>query len=107
MGLKQGFDHFLNLHMRSTAEHLARYVDKKMRFGDRKGGHVNAVVTRETEEGVGSGEEVLEEVMRVFKHLQEKDIFEAFYKKHLAKRLLTGKQAPLVAATAWTAWRVA
>ena len=29
----------------------------------------------------------------LFRHLQEKDIFEAFYKKHLAKRLLLGKSA--------------
>ena len=31
--------------------------------------------------------------MSIFKHLQEKDIFEAFYKKHLARRLLQGKSA--------------
>jgi hypothetical protein len=29
----------------------------------------------------------------LFRHLQSKDIFEAFYKKLLAKRLLLGKSA--------------
>ncbi|KAJ1401736.1 hypothetical protein B484DRAFT_305584, partial [Ochromonadaceae sp. CCMP2298] len=31
--------------------------------------------------------------MELFRYLQEKDIFEAFYKKHLAKRLLLAKSA--------------
>ncbi len=35
----------------------------------------------------------LDQVMTLFKYLHEKDIFEAFYKKHLSKRLLLGKSA--------------
>jgi cullin-4 len=35
----------------------------------------------------------LDQVMILFKYLHEKDIFEAFYKKHLSKRLLLGKSA--------------
>lgn len=35
------------------------------------------------------------QLLLLFRHLQGKDLFEAFYKKHLAKRLLLG--TPLVA----------
>jgi cullin 3 len=33
----------------------------------------------------------LEQVVTVFRFLQDKDVFESFYKQHLAKRLLTGR----------------
>jgi hypothetical protein len=62
--------------MRTTAEQLARYLDRKMR--GEKG-------LSETDTEVK-----LDQVMMIFRYLQEKDIFEAFYKKQLAKRLLTG-----------------
>lgn len=41
--------------------------------------------------GEGEIEEVLQRVMVVFRFVQGKDVFEAFYKKDLAKRLLMGK----------------
>jgi len=44
--------------------------------------------------GAGSGEELdalLESVMVLFRCIHGKDVFEAFYKKDLAKRLLLGK----------------
>nr|KYP50856.1 Cullin-3 [Cajanus cajan] len=34
---------------------------------------------------------VLDKVMMLFRYLQEKDVFEKYYKQHLAKRLLSGK----------------
>lgn len=76
--MKSAFDYFLNLNMRSTAEAVARYLDRKMR--DKVMTEVDA-------------EKKLEQVMTIFKFLQEKDIFEAFYKKHLAKRLLTSRSS--------------
>lgn len=45
-----------------------------------------------------SGEELeglLERVMVVFRAIHGKDVFEAFYKKDLAKRLLLGKSASI------------
>ena len=36
-------------------------------------------------------EQVLDKVMMLFRYLQEKDIFEKYYKQHLAKRLLSGR----------------
>ena len=34
---------------------------------------------------------MLDRVMMLFRYLQEKDVFEKYYKQHLAKRLLSGK----------------
>ena len=36
-------------------------------------------------------EETLDKVMMLFRYLQEKDVFEKYYKQHLAKRLLSGR----------------
>ncbi|KAJ7537238.1 hypothetical protein O6H91_12G104400 [Diphasiastrum complanatum] len=36
-------------------------------------------------------ETVLDKVMMLFRYLQEKDVFEKYYKQHLAKRLLSGR----------------
>ena len=77
--LKASFEHFLNLNQRAAAEQVARFVDQKMR-GQR--GMTELEV-----------ESKLDQVMVLFKYLHEKDIFEAFYKKHLSKRLLLGKSA--------------
>lgn len=75
--LKNGFEHFLNQQPRQVAEQLARYVDRKLRG----------------EQGVSEtdAEAALSRAMLVFKFLAEKDVFEAFYKKFLAKRLLLGE----------------
>jgi cullin 3 len=35
----------------------------------------------------------LDKVVVIFRYLQDKDVFENFYKQHLAKRLLNGKSA--------------
>jgi len=77
--LKSSFEYFLNINQKITAEQLARYVDKKMR--GEKGFSELEIENR------------LDQVILIFKYLQEKDIFEAFYKKHLSKRLLLGKSA--------------
>lgn len=77
--MKNAFAHFFNANQNAAAELLARYVDKKMRV----------------EKGVSESEQeaALDSVLKLFRHLQEKDVFEAFYKKHLSKRLLLGKSA--------------
>ncbi|XP_022750655.1 cullin-3B-like isoform X2 [Durio zibethinus] len=59
-------------------EFISLFVDDKLRKGLRG----------VTEEDV---ELVLDKVMMLFRYLQEKDIFEKYYKQHLAKRLLSGK----------------
>ena len=44
-------------------------------------------------QGVGEdeAEAVLDRVMMLFRYLQEKDVFEKYYKQHLSKRLLSGR----------------
>lgn len=34
---------------------------------------------------------LLDKVMMLFRYLKDKDIFEKYYKQHLAKRLLSGR----------------
>lgn len=36
-------------------------------------------------------EATLDRVMMLFRYLSEKDVFEKYYKQHLAKRLLSGR----------------
>lgn len=59
---------------------LAKYVDMKLRSGNKEA----------TEEEL---EQILDKIMVLFRFIHGKDVFEAFYKKDLAKRLLVGKSA--------------
>ncbi|KTG42698.1 hypothetical protein cypCar_00040267, partial [Cyprinus carpio] len=58
----------------------AKYVDSKLRAGNKEA----------TEEEL---ERILDKIMIIFRFIHGKDVFEAFYKKDLAKRLLVGKSA--------------
>ncbi|XP_078432761.1 cullin 3 [Wolffia australiana] len=71
------FEYFVNLNGRAP-EFISLYVDEKLRRGLRGAGEEDA-------------EAVLDKVMTLFRYLQEKDVFEKYYKQHLAKRLLYGK----------------
>lgn len=77
--VKDAWEHFLNVKQNRPAELLAKYVDSKLR--GQKGSTDTEV------------EATLDKVMVVFRYLHAKDVFEAFYKKDLAKRLLLGKSA--------------
>lgn len=79
--LKTTFEYFLNLKQNRPAELLARFVDKKMK-GEK------GLLDTETDA-------LLEKSMSIFRYLQGKDVFEAFYKKLLAKRLLLRKSSDL------------
>ncbi|KAK9675872.1 hypothetical protein RND81_11G037400 [Saponaria officinalis] len=75
--LNSSFEYFINLNPRSP-EFISLFVDDKLRKG----------LKGVSEEDV---EVVLDKVMMLFRYLQEKDVFEKYYKQHLAKRLLSGK----------------
>eukprot|EP00899_Mesostigma_viride_P019647 jgi/Mesvir1/27684/Mv07403-RA.1 len=75
--LNQAFETFINLNPRSP-EFLSLYVDEKLRKG----------LKGVSEEDV---ETTLDKVVMLFRYLQEKDVFEKYYKQHLAKRLLLGR----------------
>ncbi|XP_021940248.1 cullin-3-A, partial [Zootermopsis nevadensis] len=71
------FEHFLNLNPKSP-EYLSLFIDDKLKKG------VKGMTETEIEL-------VLDKTMVLFRFLQEKDVFERYYKQHLAKRLLLNK----------------
>ncbi|KAF7633371.1 CULLIN_2 domain-containing protein [Meloidogyne graminicola] len=78
--LKDSFDFFINSRANKIAELTAKFMDLKLRTGNKEC----------TEEELDS---VMDRVIVIFRFVQGKDVFEAFYKKDLAKRLLLGRSA--------------
>lgn len=78
--LREAFEYFVNQRANKPAELIAKYVDMKLRAGNKEA----------TEEEL---EQILDKIMVLFRFIHGKDVFEAFYKKDLAKRLLVGKSA--------------
>uniref|UniRef100_A0A452TQJ4 Cullin family profile domain-containing protein n=1 Tax=Ursus maritimus TaxID=29073 RepID=A0A452TQJ4_URSMA len=80
--MKDAFETFINKRPNKPAELLgmSKYVDSKLRAGNKEA----------TDEEL---EELLDKVIILFRFINGKDVFEAFYKKDLAKRLLLGKSA--------------
>ncbi|XP_013419680.1 cullin-4A [Lingula anatina] len=78
--VKEAFETFINQRQNKPAEFIAKYVDSKLRAGNKEA----------TEEEL---ERLLDKIMVLFRFIHGKDVFEAFYKKDLAKRLLVGKSA--------------
>jgi len=75
--ISSDFEYFLNLNPKSP-EYLSLFIDDKLKKG----------VKGMTEQDI---ELVLDKTMVLFRFLQEKDVFERYYKQHLAKRLLLNK----------------
>ncbi|KAG4189447.1 hypothetical protein ERO13_A08G223416v2 [Gossypium hirsutum] len=75
--IKDSFEHLINLR-----QLIAKFLDEKLRDG-------NKGTSEEELEGT------LDKVLVLFRFIQGKDVFEAFYKKDLAKRLLLGKSASI------------
>ena len=78
--LKESFGSFMNRRQNKPAELIARFIDKMLKAG-----------TKEVSEE--ELESTLDQVLVLFRFIHGKDVFEAFYKKDLAKRLLLGKSA--------------
>lgn len=84
---RSSFEFFLNAGTPSgksisnkVPELLAKYFDKKLRGADR------TVSDSELEAN-------LDKCLRVFFYVSSKDVFEGFYRKYLARRLLLGKSS--------------
>lgn len=75
--IAKDFEYFLNLNAKSP-EYLSLFIDDKLKKG----------VKGMSEQDI---EQVLDKTMVLFRYLQEKDVFERYYKQHLAKRLLLNK----------------
>eukprot|EP00698_Gefionella_okellyi_P004130 TRINITY_DN13866_c0_g1_i1.p1 TRINITY_DN13866_c0_g1~~TRINITY_DN13866_c0_g1_i1.p1 ORF type:complete len:812 (+),score=199.83 TRINITY_DN13866_c0_g1_i1:196-2436(+) len=78
--IRESFDSFINMRQNKPAELVAKFIDAKLRTGS-KGS---------TDEAL---ENLMDQLMVLFRFIHGKDVFEAFYKKDLAKRLLLGKSA--------------
>lgn len=78
--LRDSFEDFINSRENRPAELIAKYIDAQLRTGNKGGSEMEI-------------EDVLDQVMVLFRFINGKDVFEAFYKKDLAKRLLLGKSA--------------
>ena len=78
--LKEAFETFINGRNNRAAELVARFIDGKLRSGN-KGASDEEL------------EDVLDKTMTLFRFIDGKDMFEAFYKKDLSKRLLLDKSA--------------
>ena len=74
--LKEAFEDFINIDQR-CAQYLSMYIDEVLRNKLRQRQH--------------DMDDVLDRVIVIFRYLQDKDVFENFYKQHLAKRLLSGR----------------
>lgn len=80
---KEAFEHFCNLRGNRPAELLAQHVD---------------TILRQSVKDVISDHELnvrLDRALVMFRYLQGKDVFEAFYKRDLARRLLLGRHAAM------------
>ncbi|KAJ7739753.1 Cullin-domain-containing protein [Mycena maculata] len=75
--LNEAFETFINLNERSS-EFISLFIDDNLKRG-LKG-------KTDTEVDV-----VLDKTITVFRYITEKDVFERYYKGHLAKRLLLGR----------------
>lgn len=75
--LKSAFEDIINKDAR-CASHLSCYIDDLLKSG------LKGMTEHEAEER-------LDRVIVIFRFLSDKDIFEDFYKNHLAKRLLNAK----------------
>eukprot|EP00775_Hariotina_reticulata_P012777 gene12777-12905_t len=79
--LTSAFQSAINSRSNKPAELLAKFIDAKLRGS----------------KGVSEGdlEATLDKALVLFGYIQGKDVFEAFYKKDLAKRLLLGRSASM------------
>ncbi|QSL66651.1 hypothetical protein MERGE_001034 [Pneumocystis wakefieldiae] len=75
---RECFEFFINNSINNSAEMLAKHIDNILRSGNKSF----------DEESLGNE---MDRTLELFRFIQGKDIFEAFYKRDLAKRLLLNK----------------
>ncbi|CAO3591067.1 unnamed protein product [Absidia cylindrospora] len=83
--LKESFENFINSRDNKPAEMLAKFIDNELRFGTKKQQQM------QQEQQQQNIEELLNKVLVIFRYIQGKDAFEAFYKRFLSKRLLLSR----------------
>lgn len=78
MTIKNSFESFIN-HNDRTAKALVAYLDEQFKKDFKNNTEVEV-------------SEKVEKVIQIFRYLQDKDIFENFYKTSFAKRLLDSRR---------------
>ena|SRR5271156_4282230 len=85
--LRESFEVCINRRRDKPAEYIAKYLDNLLRKGDK------GLASTTGQPNHLTVEEEMDRALVMFRFVQGKDVFEAFYKKDLAKRLLLGKSA--------------
>jgi cullin-4 len=80
--IKEAFETFINQRRNKPAELIAKYLDLKMRTASRSMNEAEI-------------DTCLDHVLVLFRYSQAKDIFEEFYKRDLAKRLLLSRSSSI------------
>eukprot|EP00958_Prasinococcus_capsulatus_P024111 scaffold3731_cov381-Prasinococcus_capsulatus_cf.AAC.3 len=80
--LKESFEYFINYRQNRPAELVAKFIDAQLRSGNKGASDEQLEAT-------------LDKVLILFRYIHGKDVFEAFYKKDLAKRLLLNRSASI------------
>lgn len=94
----QSFEKFMNMDTR-CAQFLALYVDDLLRHGinGMRDEEIDATLDKVGCQRASALRRLLTrvplQVIVIFRYLTDKDVFEAFYKTHLQKRLLHGKSS--------------
>ncbi|PIO71232.1 cullin family protein [Teladorsagia circumcincta] len=77
---KDAFDYFINTRGNKPAELIAKFMDARLRSANKEASDEQLDL-------------LMSKVITLFRFIQGKDVFEVFYKKDLAKRLLLGRSA--------------
>jgi cullin-4 len=75
---RRGWDYFINTQSNMVAIEIAKFIDEKLRKSKKN----------LTDDEI---DHLIDNVIYIFRHVLAKDVFEAFYSKRLAKRLLLEK----------------
>ncbi|KAK6031779.1 cullin family protein [Ostertagia ostertagi] len=76
---KDAFDYFINTRGNKPAELIAKFMDARLRSANKEASDEQLDL-------------LMNKVITLFRFIQGKDVFEVFYKKDLAKRLLLGRK---------------
>jgi len=80
--MKEGFEYFINKRQNKPAELMARFIDEKLRRGQKK--HTETEI-----------ECLLDDVISLFRSIEGKDVFQGHYRNLLSTRLLMKKSSSL------------
>ena len=79
----KAFEKFLNIEPNIVAEYLAKFLDLNMKKGQSSSGGISDQKL----------EQLITDVIQIFKVVNAKDVFEEFYMRGLSRRLLLKKSA--------------